>query len=258
MGFPKGYTSQCWGKQRRSSDPVGFDHVRHSLIGNAWSVGVVSCLLEPLAVHLGLVPFRGVKVLQQQLLPGGSHTIVGKLLREDFVRRTPYVSIPQGPDDAKLLVSKLSHLVSPKGTDVLLSSNSEPLPSSHKLRTSLNPKLWVWRAMCGWKWRAAGQSQRDHINLLELRAVETSLRWHIFRAQNSNRRVLHLVDSMVSLRIINKGRTSARKLRAVCKRIGALQLSSGIQLVLAYTNTKTNPADAPSRASTKRKWANAL
>jgi hypothetical protein len=60
---------------------------------------------------------------------------------------------------------------------------------------------------------------------------------------------------MVSLQLLNKGRTSSRKLRHVCKKISALLLAGNVLLILAYTNTKTNPADAPSRGHLKRKWS---
>ena len=59
---------------------------------------------------------------------------------------------------------------------------------------------------------------------------------------------------MVSLQIINKGRSSSYKFRRLTKRFASLLLISGITVVLAYTDTHQNPADKPSRRPFRRKW----
>ena len=254
MGMPLNYTEQCKAKAFRTGHPLETDDIRMSLVGNAWHVGVVANLLQPLCESLGLSEKRTVSQVMNALQPGGSAEVAGLLLRPGFERPQPFARVEHTAEEDSTLVSKLCHLVSSKGTDVLLTSNSEGLPKQHRLRNSLSPKLWKWRVLCGWKWRGNSSSIPEHINKLEMRAVETGLRWRLFRHKAYRKRVLHLVDSMVSLQIINKGRTSSRKLRSISRRIAALLISGNLLLTLAYTATKTNPADAPSRRGRKRKW----
>ena len=257
MFFPKDFTQHCASKTFRDTQPQLTEDLRLTLIGNSWHVGVVACLIQPLLEKLGLSRPKSVEEVLSPFLPGGGSDVSSLLLRPGFERPQPFQSIPQSQDDQLRLLTKLGHLVSSKGSDILLKNPTEPLPRFHRLRTSLNPKLWKWQIICGWKWRPQTQENREHINKLEMRAVETSLRWHLFKQKASGSRIFHLVDSIVSLHVLNKGRTSSWKLRSVCKRIAALQLAGRILLILAYTNTKGNPADAPSRArlGVKRKWA---
>ena len=254
MGFPLNYTEQCSAKNFRANHPVEHDDLRMTLVGNAWHVGVVSLLLQPLAEKLGILPSRTCKEVMQRLQPGSSGDLQGLLFRDSFQTNLPFQTIQQDEAAQRRLIQKLTHLVSPKGTDVMLKSGTEPLPQSHRLRNSLSPGLWQWKTICGWKWRPHQGQAPEHINKLELRAIHTSLKWRLFRRKTTGGRFLHLVDSMVSLQLLNKGRTSSRKLRRVSKKIASLLLGGNLLLVLAYTNTKTNPADRPSRRSHKRKW----
>ena len=255
MGWPFNFTEQCKGKAFRSGQPNETDDIRMSLIGNGWHAGVVCCLVHPLCQKLGLTSPKTVPEILQGLHPGGSTALGSILLKEGHERPLPFETISVSPDAPQMLVTKICHLVSCKGSDVLLTSNTEPIPKFHRLRNSLSPKLWKWKELCGWKWKAHQSGCTEHINKLELGAVQTALRWRLCKQRETNRRVLHLVDSLVSLQVLNKGRSSSYKLRATCKRIAALQLLGNFMLVLAYTNTKTNPADRPSRAPRKRKWA---
>ena len=101
--------------------------------------------------------------------------------------------------------------------------------------------------------------QQEHINKLELRAVLTSIRWRIFKQRIKKTRFLHLVDSLVSLHILKKGRSSSRSLQRIIKKINALLLLSHTLVLLGYVDTASNPADAPSRRGMKkRKWASVV
>ena len=182
--------------------------------------------------------------------------MAGKLLRPPIKSNVPFSTISQSSHLQLVLVRKLLHLVSSKGSDILLNNPTEGVPHFHRLRNSLNPKLWRWRVLCGWTWKPNGGTVAEHINRLELRAIDTSLRWRLFKHGAYRSKILHLVDTMVGLQIISKGRTSSRKLRSICKRIAGFQLCGGLLLTLGYTASKTNPADAPSRRSRKRKWGN--
>ena len=110
---------------------------------------------------------------------------------------------------------------------------------------------------CSWAWKRPHFGAFEHINALELHAALTAVKWRVLKARNRRKRFLHLVDSLVSLHVVNKGRSSSRKLRAIMKQISAWLLMSGNSCVLGYVDTGQNPADAPSRRGQKRKWSNA-
>ena len=182
--------------------------------------------------------------------PGGSQDVAGKLLRPRIKSSLPFKTIDSSRTLRTTLVKKIFHL----GADVLLTNASEGVPHYHRLRNSLNPKLWKWRVLCGWSWKPSEGTVAEHINRLEIRAIGTGLRWRLFKHRSFGSNILHLVDTIVRLQIITKDRTSSRKLRSVCKRIAAWQLCGNLLLTLGYTASKTNPADAPPRRARKRKW----
>lgn len=149
-----------------------------------------------------------------------------------------------------MLVKKLLNLVSIKGEDILLSSASENNVRYHRLRASLPARLWVWRTVCSWLWKGS----KEHINALEMRAVLCALRWRIIKSGACNQRPVHMIDSLVCVHSLTRGRTSSRKLRRTLARINALLLLSKNVGVWAYVHTSENPADAPSRVLRRRKW----
>ena len=254
MGFPIDYTFQNHPKDFRQAHSLETNDARMTLIGNTWHVGVVCNLLQPLMASLGLIPAATVSQIMNQCKPGGASEVSGLLLRPRIKNSMPFQAFEQRPRNQLLLVRKLLHLVSPKGADVLLSNPTEGLPQYHRLRNSLNPKLWHWKVVTGWTWKPNGGTVGEHINRLEMRAIDTSLRWRILKYKGFRIKIFHLVDSLASLQIITKGCTSNRKLRSFFKRITGFQLIGGMLLTLGYIASKTNPADAPSRRSQKRKW----
>ena len=149
------------------------------------------------------------------------------------------------------LVSKLCTMVSLKGEDLLLQPASEDVTRYHRRRVSIPARLWSWRTVASWKWTG----DREHINSLELRAVLTSLRWRLERHKKVQIKFVHLLDSLVGMHALSRGRSSSRRLRRTILRINALLLATRSQGVWAYVHTKQNPADAPSRRPLKRKWS---
>ena len=57
----------------------------------------------------------------EHLKPGNAPDVAGLLLRETLRKPAAFVPVAQTKEDQVRLVSKVSHLVSPKGTDVLIS-----------------------------------------------------------------------------------------------------------------------------------------
>ena len=149
MGMPMNYTEQCKPKGFRKTSPLETNDTRMSLVGNAWHIAVVANLLQPLMEHLNLCSPRSVGDIMQLLKPGGAKQVASKLLRPGFSQQLPFHQVPQSEKDQQTLVHKLCHLVSAKGTDVLLTSSSELIPKNHRLRNSLIPKLWRWTFVDG-------------------------------------------------------------------------------------------------------------
>ena len=75
-----------------------------------------------------------------------------------------------------------------------------------------------------------------------------TLLWKLRDVSRLNKRWLHLEDSMVCLYILAKGRTSSRLLQPLSKRIGALQLFTGVSVLHGHVTSLENPTDSGSRA----------
>ena len=252
LGFPLDYTLECWSKSARKLNPLGHEDARMSLLGNSWSVPVVAFLLAQLLAPLGLCESLSVQAIQRRCMPGQGPEL------GSYLTRPPWVGARASKTDEndRSLICKLGSLMSTRGTDVLIQAVSEPTRSYDRLRTSVPSKLWKWRTACSWRWKPPREGQgAEHINKLELRAVLTAIKWRVMKTKLTNARFLHLVDSLVSLHIVNKGRSSSHKLKHIMKRISAWLLLSGNSCILGYVDTGQNPADAPSRRGEKRKWS---
>ena len=237
MGFPLNFTATCLPKSKQQGR--AYLDVRHTLIGNTWNVQVVTWLLSNLFNPLGLTSIRSASQVVSQLCPGRSSCLRGYLAR-------PPIRVPRGPglpDSQAILARKLSSFVSIKGEDILLQSPTEGTLKFHRLRIGVPAKLWRWRVIAGWRWKFANA----HINELELRAVLTTLSWRLERRRQFSSRFVHLVDSLVVLHCLSRGRSSARKLRRPLSQINSLLLAADVHPVWAYVSTKQNPADRPSR-----------
>ena len=248
LGFPKGYTMQCTRKADQGS--VAHSDKRLSLLGNTWSVTVVTWLLGCLGSILGLNARITGKEAVQRTAPGCTANL------QTFLRRPVMRLIKKAHRSAGLdgkLVNKLMTLVSMKGEDLMLQASSEDVVHYHRLRASIPANLWKWATAASWKWTG----RHEHINVLEMRAVLCSLRWRLERQHKIQVKFVHLVDSQVCLHALSRGRSSSRKLRRTLLRINSLLLATGSHVLWTYVHTKQNPADAPSRRAGKRKWRNA-
>ena len=136
---------------------------------------------------------------------------------------------------------------------VYAGAGREELVRYHRLRASLPPRLWRWGVASSWRWNG----EREHINVLEMRAVLNSLKWRLERQSRVKIKFVHMVNSLVCLHSLSRGRTSSRKLRRTLLRVNSLLLAIGSSVVWSYVHTSLNPADAPSRRPRKRKWHHA-
>ena len=242
MGFPLHYTVPCFSKGKQQGSV--YSDARHTLIGNTWNVQVVTWLMTHLFYPLGLTVVRGLDAVVRQTSPGRSDSLRG------FLQRLP-LNPPRGPScpaQEAILASKLSTFVSIKGEDILLQSPTESVVRFQRLRASVPANLWRWKIKAGWRWKF----RQAHINELELRAVLTTLTWRLERLRQRRCRFVHLVDSLVVLHALSRGRSSSRKLRRPLSQINSLLLAADAHPVWAYVSTKQNPADRPSRFRIKK------
>ena len=244
MGFPMNYTFQCMSKQFHGTE-AHLDE-RKTLVGNTWNVTVVTWLLSQLGGQLGLCSFLSPQEAVDVTTPGSSHTVAGLLQR-------PPLTAPATEGSSlgsRTLVEKLLNLVSLKGEDIMIQAPSEETLRYHRLRASLPAALWKWKTITGWHWRGSP----EHINVLEMRPVLTTLRWRVVKRKTFNSKFIHMIDSLVCLHSLSRGRSSSRKMRRTLCRIDALLLASGNHGVWAYVHTSQNPADRPSRRPVRKKW----
>lgn len=104
-----------------------------------------------------------------------------------------------------------------------------------------------WKVAISAKWK-----RKEHINVLELRAVKTALSWFLTTKKSirsRGRRLLLFTDSQVVHGVLKKGRTSSHSLLVRARAVAALLLCSGIRLSIRWVSTHLNPADGPSRGS---------
>eukprot|EP00438_Fugacium_kawagutii_P033542 Skav210141 [mRNA] locus=scaffold268:21657:25180:+ [translate_table: standard] len=249
LGFPRDFTMASFAKAQQGS----FEHEekRLTLLGNTWCVPVVAWLLNHLGAVLGLHALRSPADIISRCAPGSTTNLQAYLLRRPMIGNKPVQSLRR--EQELQLVQKLSSLVSLKGEGLLLQSASEEVVRYHRLRASVPSQLWKWSTAASWKWLGG----REHINVLEMRAVLCALRWRLERTCQVRIKLVHLVDSQVVLHALSRGRSSSRKLRRTLLRINSLLLATGSHVVWTYVHTKQNPADRPSRRPQKRKWKHA-
>ena len=85
-----------------------------------------------------------------------------------------------------------------------------------------------------------------HPGLLEALAVKLALEWGCRNADHIGKRIVMLINTRAVSGAISKGRSSARTLQRIVRRISALALATNSTLQLVYVPSQHNPADAPS------------
>ena len=88
----------------------------------------------------------------------------------------------------------------------------------------------------------------EHINVLEIRAVTTALRWVLSSPSSIRRRLLVFTDSSVAALAISKGRSSSFQILRRLRYLSSLVLAAGLQLFCRWLPSELNPADGPSRS----------
>lgn len=99
-----------------------------------------------------------------------------------------------------------------------------------------------WYTIVSSRWRAP-----EHINVLELRALTTAVRWVCSHPSAMGHRILILSDSQVVIGAVSKGRSSSPALLRRLRHLTTWVLAAGLRLKLLWIPTASNPADGPSR-----------
>ena len=129
----------------------------------------------------------------------------------------------------------VKHTVNHTGSDVRISTG-EVMGKKALAHASSRALWWQWKHLFKVKW-----NHESHINFLEMNMILLTLLWKCRDCSKVNKRWLHLEDSMVSLYILSKGRTSSKLLQPLCQQIGAVQLAMGSILLHSHVGSSENP-----------------
>lgn len=149
----------------------------------AWLIGCLTSLL-------GLTPSFTPQQIVDVSRPGGSGELQRLLLRPP-VRRDATVPVASSSG----LLRKLAGLASIKGEDLLLQASTDQQVKYQRLRASLPSRLWKWKTIAGWSWTGSS----EHINVFELRAVYTTIRWWATMRKVSSSRMHGAFDGLPCL-----------------------------------------------------------
>ena len=111
------------------------------------------------------------------------------------------------------------------------------------------PPLEVrWTTPSRWAMLYKGLWRRtEHTNIQEARCVVGLLRHGARTRSLWDKRFLIMVDSLVALGALAKGRSSSRPLLRLCRQAAAVVLTYGMMPLYRYIASEVNPADGPSR-----------
>ncbi|CAK0894411.1 unnamed protein product [Prorocentrum cordatum] len=226
MGFDRGYTRAA---VKDSLPGVEAEIIRSSLIGNSFSVQVVSYLFAQL---LAREAGRAAPDIAPLLRTGAAPPSWGQ--EPEF-----WGAEVSDPDLERRLVFKYLRIASRGGADVRLDLQA-PFRAKAWPRSGLQSNLWTWPIGHGFPWR-----QEAHINELEVgAAVKNAVKWRARTTARFGTRYLHLFDSQVAASVLAKGRSSARGLWGWMRARASCLLACGSYPLYACVDTDDNPADA--------------
>ncbi len=99
-----------------------------------------------------------------------------------------------------------------------------------------------WHTIVSSRWLRA-----EHINVLELRALCTAVRWVLSFRHSVGCRLLLFSDSTVTVGAVSKGRSSSLPLNRRLRYLASLVFAFGLSVAVRWLPSELNPADGPSR-----------
>ena len=132
LEFPAGYTRNCAPKNEQKG--FAYECLRHTLLGNSWSVPVVMCLLYDLFKPLGLI---------SDIRAQGSGHAPAAYSRKGRTFAACFDAAAFGAlnSEGQRLVSRLSSVVSIKGDDIMIQGTTEDPARYHRWRASVPARL---------------------------------------------------------------------------------------------------------------------
>ena len=230
LGFEADHTAVALKSSFLKDQKRQSESIRLGLLGNSWNTYTTGWLLNHLAVDLHYVN----KVFTPDELRRGLPALKPEAELADL---PGYRSLTLGEQ----LVLRFLQGVDHRGSDVRLDTGQLFRPNCWP-RDSLRVELWMWREVVSYPWKYAA-----HINELEARGALQALRWRLRRVRGIGRRYLHLLDSIVSLSVLSKRRSSSYVLNRVVKRYDALELASSSAGAFGFVRSDKNPSDRASR-----------
>ena len=239
LGYGAGHTELCYSASKIKQSAIAYEDERLSLLGDSFSVFsfviaasalcrrfLSSLSYKHLASRMGMSP--GVALPLSQVAPLSRGLCYGIFRKSKDA--TPKLL-------NQLLLSRTNHT----GSDVRISTG-EVLAPKTLVRQSIQAGWWKWKHVFKVKWKHG-----DHINLLELRSILLSVRYHVHHLKHSQMRIFHITDSYVCMSICSKGRSGSRRLMNILKQLNAYLLGFQLYLVLAHVESSENPTDEASR-----------
>jgi hypothetical protein len=163
------------------------------------------------------------------------HTIIGLAPLLTSSLSSPWFKRSVASDASSLGLGVVSAVLD---QDVIMRLASAPPISPEPV----NPGPASWSTIMSHQW-----GRQEHINVLELRAVSSAVRWVLSHPQSLCRRLLLLSDSQVAVGALSKGRSSSFQILRRLRFITAHVLAGGLQLYSRWIDSASNPADGPSR-----------
>ena len=233
LGFPWNRCETVVPKSQRQSGPKGTEDISCSLLGNSSSCPVIAWMIGQKLFSMGFLTD-----------PPSPNSCWGT--------SSSSCSVPVSDESHEVAAVRLLHRnVMYRGSDVRLASQILLSPSAWPCKP-MDLSRWNWEVVLSFP--LGGQ----HINVPELQAILSTLKWRLRKSLSFGKRFTHAVDSQVCMAVCCKGRSSSRILCRVLHKLNTLKLASSTQTVYMYVRSADNPADRPSRwvrhLGLKGKW----
>ena len=238
LGLGPGHTASCKSASAAKASWTAYEDCRKSQCGDSFAIPSFAIMGAAMCAEW-LPRMKPSHIINRMgLAPGASAHPCEAVPLTRWLAYGPDPTPRFNPD---ILVRHLGLQVNQTGSDVRLLTG-EPM-SRRGAHGSLRAWWWQWKNLFKVRWIAP-----SHINYLEMKMILLTLLWKLRDVSRLNKRWLHLEDSMVCLYILAKGRTSSRLLQPLSKRIGALQLFTGVSVLHGHVTSLENPTDSGSRA----------
>ena len=277
MGYPRGYTSALLKKMPEGQEEIRYaEDLRCAAIGNSFHTNTVAAIFDKAFASMGLKKEKGVQKIVDQFVSSleappepslttdapvsegedmileredDEESLMGVLAQAELELKgqtfpTEEEIFEAGKRLSVKLVSAFIRRQELRGSDVRLDVGSLYRPEAFP-RGSIDPSKWLWHVGLAYRFK-----HKEHINLLQLKALVGAFEWRLRSAAFSNCRALHLTNSVVGLSAAVRGRSSSRALNKLLRRLAALQCGGGVYPVLGWVESEENPARELSRRYT--------